>query len=750
MAPRSTLLRSYVLKIKEICPELPSVDTLVRKFRSPVTGFGHHHLTFPIMCTSTSYSNGSEVCPVFLEISLWNELLAFLHMELIETTPGRLKAARLPDTNIMSSKPQDIQRAAVCLHWLLVEHKCVEAIEPSGPLLKNYPQLFIDALARNSSVKVVHLSGHEIHTDVAMDLFTRTSKKIHIEELHLDNLKFFGDRRKLQECLVLWIRNLVSLKFLKLTRMYGLWDADLFAYALQFHAGITSLTVDTNLVEGDKRAFSAFLESNTALTEVVLVGGGFLGHREADDVLEAIGRSGRLKKLSFHRYSFDMVEATQLSDALAANTTLEEVTFLNCYWEFFGRRIFQSEFRRVQLEDAKHRWGLWWRVEPFVNVIRNSTSLRNLRFDNNHFLDAELTRLFEAVKDRDSFRELRFDKLVRPSIGEFWSLIEGSGASAKVKIGTFVSKSELFADDLDMHPTWPSIQQHGLFDLSSTHMPNICGALTAHDSISTVHLIFGEFGGAVNDQCALSLAVYLASTMSLKEVHFNFYATDEAVHIITDGLAKNRSLERLSISGWVIRRDDAFTICDWLCQSRNLYEVKWLCTFGRQTATDITWKLSEILQNSYTLTSLRVDDFCLANQNWQLVKNIVRRNSALVERAAHFVLGLRNRICSAAYELVSWHPLVLRKVKNLASLREEEARQKLSEAEHALKNDFWRLSGVVKEELYCETADNDHVQINQIGVDAWLTIRKFLKVSDVVNAKPIMKQTRSQKANIKY
>ncbi|XP_077564569.1 uncharacterized protein LOC144180037 [Haemaphysalis longicornis] len=247
------------------------------------------------------------------------------------------------------------------------------------------------------------------------------------------------------------------------------------------------------------------------------------------------------------------------------------------------------EFRRGRLEDAKRRWGLWWRVDPFVNAIRNSASLRKLHFDTNHFLDAELTRLLQAAQDRNSFRELHFDQL-----------------------------------------------------------------------------------------------------------------------------------------------------------------MKWLCIFGRQTANDIIWKLSETLQNSYTLTSLRVDYFCPSNPQWQQVKNIVRRNSALVERAAHFVLGARTRICAAAYETVSWHPLVLRKVATLASVGEEEARQKLTEAEQALQNDFWRLSGVVKEELACENLGHGEVQIDQLGMDAWLTVRKFLNVSDIVDAKPILKQTRSQKANIKY
>ncbi|KAH9367730.1 hypothetical protein HPB48_018974 [Haemaphysalis longicornis] len=750
MAPRTTLLRSYALKIKEICPELPSADTLVRKFRSPVTGFGDHHLTFPIMCTTKSGSEAGQVCPVFREIALWNELLALVNMELIEVAPGRLNAARLPGTNRIIGKPQDIQRAAVCVHWLLVEHKCVEAIEPTGRLFDNYPQLFIDALARSSSVKSVRLSGHVINVDVAIDLFSRTSKKIQIEEMHLDNLEFLGDKRKLQESLVLWLQTLASLKSLKLTRLCGHWDADWFANALQLHAGISTLTVDVHLVVGVKKVFSAFLTSNTALTELVLIGRGFQGHCDANSVLEALGNNSALQKLSFHDYSFDVVEATQLSDALAANTTIEEVTLIRCSWDFFAHTMSRWEFRRGRLEDAKRRWGLWWRVDPFVNAIRNSASLRKLYFDTNHFLDAELTRLLQAAQDRNSFRELHFDQLVRPSVGEFWSLIENSGASGKVKIGTFSSKSELFADGLDVLPTLLSIEQHAFYDLSSAHMFNICGALTSNDCISILHLILTDSQDTVSEQCAIFLAVYLASTASLKEVHFHFDATGDAVHIITVGLAKNKSLERLSIQGLDVRRDDAFAICDWLRQSRTVYQMKWLCIFGCQTANDIIWKLSETLQNSYTLTSLRVDYFCPSNPQWQQVKNIVRRNSALVERAAHFVLGARTRICAAAYETMSWHPLVLRKVAKLASVGEEEARQKLTEAEQALQNDFWRLSGVVKEELACENLNHGEVQIDGLGMDAWLTVRKFLNVSDIVDAKPILKQTRSQKANIKY
>lgn len=144
-------------------------------------------------------------------------------------------------------------------------------------------------------------------------------------------------------------------------------------------------------------------------------------------------------------------------------------------------------------------------------------------------------------------------------------------------------------------------------------------------------------------------------------------------------------------------------------------------------------QLWERLQFRYTLTHFCVDESYQNEPNFQAVKHLLRRNVSLVERAVHFILGSRLKICATAFELVSWHPLVLCRVQELASVSTSEALEKIRESSQRLNLDFWRLSGIVKEEFICHEAKGLELQIDQLGLDAWQEVRKFITVADVVD-----------------
>ncbi|KAH9367311.1 hypothetical protein HPB48_021443 [Haemaphysalis longicornis] len=213
----------------------------------------------------------------------------------------------------------------------------------------------------------------------------------------------------------------------------------------------------------------------------------------------------------------------------------------------------------------------------------------------------------------------------------------------------------------------------------------------------------------------------------------NFNATDEAVELIFDGLSKNKSLEKVTIIGWYPFDEVVPTIGDWLEQSAKLYHLAWACIFWPPTVSVLLCELRERLQNSYTLSYFYVDNNGQEEAKLQAVQNLIHRNASFVERAVGFVLGSRLKICATAFELVSWHPLVLYRVQELASVSESEAHEKIRESTQRLNLDFWRLSGIVKEEFVCYAAEGPELQIDQLGLDAWQEVRKFITVADVLD-----------------
>ncbi|KAH9367247.1 hypothetical protein HPB48_007279 [Haemaphysalis longicornis] len=731
---------SYATHIKNVCPQLQSVSTLVRKLRSPDKWFSRHKITFPIACTDGNTEPGPKPCQIFDELLPWNRLLWFVKVELKETRPGKLAVVSLPNAIFRDINRDEVRCAAVGLYWLLSQHHCVVSVEPPKLLLENYPELFWSALEQSTSVQALKLSNYAFDDESASLFFSAVSRSARLERIEWDHIRFLGDLSK-QSCLTDWMTGVSSLKALKLTDIYGMSDARVFIEVLQTCPGLKELTVNAALVTDDTITLYRLLSGSASLTQLTIVGNNMKPACNIKFLFEGLVVNNVLQKLSFQHFCFELAESTLLSDMLSVNATLQELLFSSCYWELCTHPPAKNE-ARVQCEKAKDRWGPWWRVDPFVNAIKKSTSLQRLEFDEDLFIDEEMRRLLAAVKLNGSFKELCFRSLYRWPAIEFSHIVRDAGCTGKVAVDCCFSKSDQFMGAQVCTPELNSIRKHSFYDLCPERLQDLCVVLKSCDNVVALELTLKV--GEVDEDCASFLANYLMSTTVLKEIDMNFHATSKAVALIIGGMSKNESLEKLSIRRWP--EIDAPTICDWLERNTKLYYLLWL-SFDPEVAAmlwmwpldiqircrDLLKQLSLRLRCRYTLTYLCVEEVAEHEAEWQVVKNLLNRNASLVERAAHFVLGSSLKICTEAFELVSWHPLVLYRVQELAAVSASEAREKIRASLQRLKLEFWRLSGVVKEEFVCVEAKESEFQIDQLSFDAWQAVRKFLTVADVMD-----------------
>ncbi|KAL1470937.1 hypothetical protein MTO96_040177 [Rhipicephalus appendiculatus] len=146
-------------------------------------------------------------------------------------------------------------------------------------------------------------------------------------------------------------------------------------------------------------------------------------------------------------------------------------------------------------------------------------------------------------------------------------------------------------------------------------------------------------------------------------------------------------------------------------------------------------KLSPDISSNYTLLDMRLDRPWKLGGDWFAVADVIRRNCALVTRAAHFVTGTRLRYCAAAAELVHSNPGLVDKVQELASVDEDEAASRIKKSLKSFSelDDFMRLAGVVKYGVTCHSRDDGQTQLLEIGRDCWLCIRQYIKVGDILN-----------------
>lgn len=733
MAPCQTMtLQDYVIHLRRVCPTLPAPKTLIRKLRSPETGIAGHKITFPIPCADGSRDGDARLCPIFQELALWNELLSFVNVELVEAVSGRLEVVRLRKMAPLGNKRRVVQLALVCLHWLLTQHRCIDSFEPDPRILQDYPRLFCDALKLGKTLKHVRLGDAKYFLGMGAEPFAAICKTRHLEELTCDGLIIPGDRKTLTTHMAACIKKSTCLKTLRLTRIWMGLDGGPIVAALRGNSTITKLTVDARLVDpGSFSAFASFLESNAVLIELTLIGKIREAAARLHPVFHALEHNTTLCKLGLQNYNFDMIASTMLSIMLSVNTSLQEVSFDSCCWENctdWGDKNYNLQMQHAAL---KAKWGALWRAEVFVHAIENSASLQRLEFDSNHFLDMELLVLLEAVQQKASFCELRFGRVSSLSAAQFAVFVHHTGNASKVTVAHLYSSSKLFAECLNEPTTLPPTAVNSFYDLNSKNLVVVCLALTIHDSITSLYLFFDDAFDTLDESSADFLAAYLASAKALKDLKMCFSVADEALDIILDGMSQNKSLQKLCMKDFLLDHANVTALCGWLAGNHTLYHFECCCFYLGHAKAMLLSELQDLLHKNYTLTFARVEKRSQNNEEWLGVKQMVSRNSSLVVRAADFVLGSRLKFCASAFELVSWHPLVQERVQEIASLSASEARRKVHDAEVRLRAGFWELSGVVDEELRCYNSEDSKLQIDELDYDAWLEVRKFLSVADI-------------------
>lgn len=729
------MLRSHAANLKNLCPQLPRTSKLVHMLFPTISSSNDCSAVFSVFCTGAE-PGCLDTCRIFKHLPLCNRFLRFVNLELIEASPCTLAIICHEFPVVLASKSKNFVRGAILFHWLLSKHQCIESVTIECNTFEQYPQLFADAMRQSTSLKKVRLATNNQELSTKSDLVAAVCEASQLEELEC-SVKLVDSDRKLETRFADFVRNSISLSKLKLAHSDLFGSAKMVIQSLEDNLSIAKLDITAAYLQPDNGAtFSKFLANNSVLRELTVSGGSREGSSNMRTLCKGLAKNRTLRKLVLKQYTFNLADATAFSDLLAVNTALQEIDVLTCKWTFLSHVCNgeQPASEAANSTEAK-KGGQWWRVEPFARALRKSSSIRRFQLGQNHFSDDELSRLFAAAKESHSLRELCFCH-IEMDICSFLKSSFEAGVMDKITVFNSLSKPICFAETLKLFKYFLPIRQHWFDTCSSVHLRDVCDTLSSFDSITAVGFDLDLTQQEdIDMECAKSLAAYLATTDTLRDLKLYIKGQNSCSHTIIEGLAKNTSLEQLAMERWSPHNNDLSIFCRWLQQSDTLHGL--FCTFiFTETAGLFLLELAKRLRENYTLTALDGDQFGEDQDRWQAVKSLLRRNTSLVDRAAHFVLGSTMKRCAVAFELVSWHPLVLSRVRELAPVSSELARLKLEKSKRRLYMDFWQLTGVVKEHLCCHECADDRIQIDQLGIDAWMAIRQFLSVSDVLDSEP--------------
>ncbi|KAH7975571.1 uncharacterized protein LOC119371804 [Rhipicephalus sanguineus] len=732
MEPERRTLWSYATHLESLgLTHLKAAD-LALAFQAVATGALGRVVPYPTICT---HNGGTRVCRIFEHLTLWNELLWFAMAELREVQPGRLAFVCQHFLRPMEYSCQDrLEYTYALIHCVLANHRCIVSVIVDYEMLQAYPALFNDALRRSTSIEQLQIDTSGLEFDEVGELIVDVCANCHLRELVCSEGRLLGSGNEVQARFAEFLKKSTTLRVLSVTNASCRSDYKVVLGPLQENSTITSLTIDSACIELDNGAsLSKFLSSNSVLVELTVVKQTWRSSCNVGLLFKSLETNRVLQKLSLQRFLFTLADANSMSDALTVNTTLQELDIGNIEYTFIQPWLGMEGESDSAVKRAKSMWGELWRVQPFVNTLRNSVSLQRLLFGHVYFRDHELRSLLTAVKESDSFHQIQFLQVSCSGFCEFVRLVEETDTFDKVAIRHCYSNAMLFADSLRKCENLPLTGTHSFRFLDTANLREICSALRLHDSITSINLRTDRrLLEMFDERCAESLAMYVSSTTALKELDIAVNIVDKSVNrIVMAGLLANTTLERLGIFSCTLYDSDVRMFAKWIQQSKTLYGLS--ASFAPNDVCALFMsELASCLRSGYTLTSLNVADSESSQAHWQVIQGLLSRNSSLVVRAAHFAAGSTLKRCATAFELVSWHPLVYYRLAQTMSL--DEVQQKLAASKKRLSVDFWQLAGVVKEDLCCHECDDGRLQIDDLGFDAWMALRKFLKVGDVSDA----------------
>ncbi|KAL1422942.1 hypothetical protein MTO96_021536 [Rhipicephalus appendiculatus] len=234
---------------------------------------------------------------------------------------------------------------------------------------------------------------------------------------------------------------------------------------------------------------------------------------------------------------------------------------------------------------------------------------------------------------------------------------------------------------------------------------------------------------------------YIAGTTVLRRlelaiINVTSNTVDRPERALMRALSINKSIRKLTMEYTHLDETEIQILVDKLQATRTLCEL-FFYPDEYTLSNSLIEKLSPRVSSNYTLLAMKTEWVSALHGGWFAVDNVVRRNLALVTRAAHFVMGMRDRYCAAATELVQWNPGLVAKVQALASVDENEA---VSRIRNSLKSiseldDFMCMAGVVKCGVTCHTRDDGQLQLTDLNRDCWLHLRQHLKMDDILDAR---------------
>ncbi|KAH7978237.1 hypothetical protein HPB49_004888 [Dermacentor silvarum] len=362
------------------------------------------------------------------------------------------------------------------------------------------------------------------------------------------------------------------------------------------------------------------------------------------------------------------------------------------------------------------------RIEPWVFALKGNTSLSSLTIDLLGFTEYECYVFFLALECNTSLRRVTVMHLpAREQLEEICQMIRHSHMVEKVIIKDISMTYANFA----LLPECPEVTSVTVSSLQLIRRDHFYRAFTdvlvACHTLNKLHTAMATYVTGATALRNFELHVYVDTHEREME---DVYVSEAPESPLAKALSVHPSLVKISVRELHLNERD----------SRSLAEA----SLGSTSITQAFLRfVMPRIERNYHLLRLSLPACEGRDSELAFMRNITRRNSSLVTRAARFVMGEQDAYCARAIELVSGHAALVDMVCERAAVEAGEAaamiRRALRRPCLTSLSGFMKLAGVVKHRVECVAGRGR--TLDQLREDCWLHIRKYLRVVDIVPRK---------------
>ncbi|KAK8784869.1 hypothetical protein V5799_008767 [Amblyomma americanum] len=340
--------------------------------------------------------------------------------------------------------------------------------------------------------------------------------------------------------------------------------------------------------------------------------------------------------------------------------------------------------------------GSDWRIQPYLHLLRQATSLRKLTLSMSQFDKREQRLFFEALALNDVVEEVHIQDRRHCYSSDLCRAICETNTGSRVRIGTVgVTESSLESALKRLHIRDACIQVEAMALPGVTY--SYLAQLQMLDTLTTLSV---NIAADIGKESAELLAQYLQETRLLIEVTMSFFPCRSDSLVLLEALAHNTSITTLVVDRWCDTRRTAQALGGVVCSSKRNRALTYHST-SRSPSPAFFSGLARYIEDKCTLISMKAYRMRVSAKDWNFIQEVVARNSTFLVYAAQYDAGcaVRKKEGAKALVLLGLDRKLVTKVQEMASVDEEQAQSAIN-SRLADLNDLdvgMRVAGVVGE-----------------------------------------------------